>query len=143
VGDGPEREALEAVGAEVTGAVPHAQVPGLLAEASIGLVPYAADTPDYFSPLKLFEYLAAGLAVVAGSIPGVREVVGAEHAVLIPPGDPAALAAAVAELAGDRSRRARLGRAGRELVAARHTWEARARRILELAEELARTEVSA
>jgi glycosyltransferase involved in cell wall biosynthesis len=134
VGDGPERSALEGIGAEVTGLVPHAEVPALLATASIGLAPYAADAPGYFSPLKLFEYLAAGLAVVAGSIAGVREVVAAEHAVLVPPGDPAALAAAVSELAADEAKRARLGAAGRELVAARHTWDRRARRILELVE---------
>ena len=134
VGDGPERAALEAIGAEVTGAVPHAEVPGLLATASIGLAPYAGDAPGYFSPLKLFEYLAAGLAVVAGSISGVREVVGPEHAVLVPPGDPAALATAVAGLAADEARRTRLGAAGREHVAAHHTWDQRARRILALVE---------
>jgi alpha-maltose-1-phosphate synthase len=136
VGDGPERAELEALGAEVTGAVPHAQVPGLLSTAAIGLAPYASDAPDYFSPLKLFEYLASGLAVVAGAIPGVREIVGPEQAVLVPPGDPEALAAAVSELARDRSRRARLGAAGRELVAAHHTWDVRGRQIVDALSEL-------
>lgn len=136
VGGGPGRSALEAVGADVIGAVPHGEVPALLSSASIGLAPYAPDAPGYFSPLKLFEYLAAGLAVVAGSIDGVREVVGPEHAVLVPPGDPVALAGAVRELAGDESKRARLGVAGRELVAAQHTWDRRARRILALAYRL-------
>jgi glycosyltransferase involved in cell wall biosynthesis len=136
VGDGSERSALEPLGALVTGAVPHTQVPGLLSTAAIGLAPYASDAPSYFSPLKLFEYLAAGLAVVAGAIPGVREIVGPEHAVLIPPGDPEALAAAVSELARDESRRSRLGAAGRELVVASHTWEARAGRIIGLLQEL-------
>jgi glycosyltransferase involved in cell wall biosynthesis len=141
VGDGPGRGELEAVGAEVVGAVPHQEVPALLSSASIGLAPYAADAPGYFSPLKLFEYLAAGLAVVAGSIAGVREVVGPDHAVLVPPGDPAALAAAVRDLAGNESKRARLGVAGRELVAAQHTWDRRARRILALAYRLQPAEV--
>lgn len=136
VGDGPERRVLEELGAEVTGAVPHAQVPGLLSRAAIGLAPYAADAPGYFSPLKVFEYLAAGLAVVAGAIPGVREVLGPEHAVLVPPGDPGALAKAVSDLARDDSRRARLGVAGRAHVVARHTWDARARRILRFLAEL-------
>jgi glycosyltransferase involved in cell wall biosynthesis len=136
VGDGAERAALEAVGAEVTGAVPHPQVPALLSRAAIGLAPYAADAPGYFSPLKLFEYLASGLAVVAAAIPGVREVVGPEHAVLVPPGDPETLAAAVSELAADESRRLRLGAAGRGLVVARHTWDARARRIVDVLAEL-------
>jgi glycosyltransferase involved in cell wall biosynthesis len=136
VGDGPERAALEALGAEVTGAVPHEQVPGLLSTAAIGLAPYASDAPDYFSPLKLFEYLAAGLAVVAGSLPGVRDVVGPEHAVLVPPGDPEALATAVTALVRDEARRSRLGAAGRELVVARHTWDARATRIVDVLSEL-------
>jgi glycosyltransferase involved in cell wall biosynthesis len=136
VGDGPGRTALEAVGAKVIGAVPHREVPALLASASIGLAPYAADAPGYFSPLKLFEYLAAGLAVVAGAIEGVREVVGHEHVVLASPGDPVALAEAVRTLAADEPMRARLGSAGRELVAAHHTWERRARRILALSYRL-------
>jgi glycosyltransferase involved in cell wall biosynthesis len=136
IGEGPGRAALEAVGAQTAGAVPHDEVPGLLATASIGLAPYAPDAPGYFSPLKLFEYLASGLAVVAGAIEGVSEVVGEEHAVLVPPGDPAALAEAVRDLAADAPRRARLGSAGRRLVAAEHTWDRRAGRILELVHEL-------
>jgi glycosyltransferase involved in cell wall biosynthesis len=136
VGDGPGRGELEAAGARVTGAVPHARVPELLASASIGLAPYAPDAPGYFSPLKLFEYLAAGLAVVAGSIDGVREVVGPEQAVLVTPGDAEALAAAVRDLAADAAKRERLGAAGRALVEARHTWDLRADTILALAERL-------
>jgi glycosyltransferase involved in cell wall biosynthesis len=135
VGDGPARVELEPLGAEVTGPVSHTRVPSLLATAAIGLAPYGADTPDYFSPLKLFEYLAAGLGVVAGAIPGVREIVGPEQAVLISPGDAEALAVAVSELAGNESRRVRLGAAGRELVARHHTWDARARRVLGLLSE--------
>jgi glycosyltransferase involved in cell wall biosynthesis len=111
-------------------------VPALLATASIGLAPYAPDAPGYFSPLKLFEYLAAGLAVVAGAIDGVREVVGDGQAVLVPPGDPAALAEAVRDVAADARWRARLGEAGRALVAAEHTWDRRASRIFELVDEL-------
>ena len=132
VGDGPGRALLEAAGARVTGAVPHTEVPNYLAGASIGLAPYARDAPDYFSPLKLFEYLAAGLATIAADLPGVRDIVTEETAVLVPQGDAPALADAVASLAGDRERRRRLGQAGRALVAAQHTWQHRARSILEL-----------
>jgi glycosyltransferase involved in cell wall biosynthesis len=143
IGDGPGRPLLEAVGAHVTGPVPHADVPALLACTDIGLAPYALDAPDYFSPLKLFEYLAAGLATVAADLPGVREIVSSETAVIIPPGDARALADAVASLARDADRRERLGRAGRALVAAQHTWAHRAGRILELAAELTPAEVHA
>jgi glycosyltransferase involved in cell wall biosynthesis len=129
VGDGHGRELLESAGAHVTGAVPHARVPGLLAQAQIGLAPYARAAPDYFSPLKLFEYLAAGLATVAADLPAVRAIVSEREAMLVPRGDAAAFAEAVAALA-DAGRRARLGAAGRALVAAEHTWDRRAHRIL-------------
>jgi starch synthase len=143
VGDGPVRPLLEAAGAHVTGVVSHADVPAILATADIGLAPYALDAPDYFSPLKLFEYLAAGLATIAADLPGVRDVVSAETAVLVPRGDAPALADAVASLAADAARRERLGRAGRALVAARHTWAHRADTILELAAKLASAEAVA
>ena len=92
---GPAGELLEGVGAHVTGArAARARCRGLLAGADIGLAPYAADAPDYFSPLKLFEYLAAGLAMVAGDCRASRDVVvRRETAVLVPRGDPEALAA--------------------------------------------------
>jgi glycosyltransferase involved in cell wall biosynthesis len=136
VGDGPGRAPLERVGARITGWVPHESVPELLAMAQIGLAPYSAAAPAYLSPLKLFDYLAAGLAVVAASLPGVTEVLDSDSAVLVPPGDPRALADAVAELAADASRRARLGSAGRELALSRHTWRRRARDVLQAASEL-------
>ncbi len=136
---GEARTALEQVGATLLGPIPHCQVPAVLAEADIGLAPYARDAPDYFSPLKLFEYMAAGLAVVAGELPATRELVSTEHAVLVPRGDPEALAAAVAGLSVDAARRERLGRAARALVAAEHTWRHRARRVIEHASRRADT----
>jgi glycosyltransferase involved in cell wall biosynthesis len=135
IGDGPARDVVAAAGAEMLGAVPHEQVPRLLAEADIGLAPYSPDAPAYFSPLKLFEYLAAGLAIVAADIPGVRDVTGSEAAVLIPPGDAPALAREVAALAADHAARERLGSAARAL-AAEHTWQRRGQRIIEAVREL-------
>jgi glycosyltransferase involved in cell wall biosynthesis len=135
IGDGPGRDALAAVGGEMMGAVTHADVPTLLGEADIGLAPYAADAPTYFSPLKLFEYLAAGLAVVAADIPGVRDIVGRDGALLMPPGDADALAAGVAALAADAAERSRLRERARSL-AELHTWEQRARHILRAVDEL-------
>jgi glycosyltransferase involved in cell wall biosynthesis len=137
IGDGPGRDALVAVGAELMGTVPHADVARLLSEADIGLAPYAPDAPSYFSPLKLFEYLAAGLAIVAADIPGIRDIVGEDGALLMPPGDAGALARAVARLASNRAERISLGRRARAL-AELHTWERRARRILDAVYELSR-----
>ena len=135
IGDGPGRDALAAVGGEMMGAVAHADVPALLVSADIGLAPYSADAPTYFSPLKLFEYLAAGLAVVAADIPGVRDIVGTDGALLMPPGDTEALARGVAALAADGGMRSRLQENARS-IARLHTWEQRARRILRSVHEL-------
>jgi len=141
VGDGDGRQTLEAVGAEVTGVLRPELVPAALTRGHIGLAPYAADAPRYFSPLKVFEYLAAGLAVVAADLPGVTSVVGPDHAVLIPAGDARLLARAVGELSADPQRVARMGAAGRALIAGGHTWAHRAARILEAAAELRRPRV--
>jgi glycosyltransferase involved in cell wall biosynthesis len=132
IGDGPGRELLEDMGATVTGAVRHDEVPSLLRPGDIGLAPYSADGPRYFSPLKLYEYLAAGLAVVAGDLPGVVDAIGAEPAaaVVVPAGSAAALAEAVAGLVSEPELRRQQGRAGRALVAAHHTWDHRARSVL-------------
>jgi alpha-maltose-1-phosphate synthase len=124
---------LEDAGAELLGALPPARMPGVLAGADIGLAPYAAEAPEYFSPLKLFEYMGAGLAVVAADLPAVRDLAPDGGVVVVPRGDHEALAEAVAALAADAGRRERLGRAGRALVGAEHTWRHRARRVLELA----------
>jgi glycosyltransferase involved in cell wall biosynthesis len=137
IGDGPGRDALAAVGGEMMGAVAHIDVPALLVSADIGLAPYAADAPTYFSPLKLFEYLAAGLAVVAADIPGVTDIVGEDGALLMPPGDTDALASGVAALAADADLRSRL-RAKARSIAQLHTWEQRAGRILRAVHELSR-----
>lgn len=135
VGDGDGRRRLESVGARVTGTVSPAAVPALLAGASIGLVPYDADSPRYFSPLKLFESMAAGLATVAADVPGVRDVIEADPdaVVVVPAGDHVALADAVAGLVEDPDRRAELGRRARALIACHHTWAHRATTVLDLA----------
>ena len=137
VGDGPERRLLDGLAVRITGAIAPARVPELLAEVDIGLAPYASDTPRYFSPLKLFEYLAAGLATVVADLPAACELVDPDSAMVIAAGDAETLADAVATLLNDPVRRHELGDNGRALIEAGHTWRHRARRIIELAHELA------
>jgi glycosyltransferase involved in cell wall biosynthesis len=142
IGDGPSRPLLAGLGATVTGHVPAARVPELLAGADIGLAPYSAGAPSYFSPLKVFEYLAAGLATIVADLPAVTAVVDPDTALVIPAGDAEALAEAVAALAADSSERKRLGENGRALVEAEHTWGHRARQILGAAVELSETRMA-
>jgi glycosyltransferase involved in cell wall biosynthesis len=117
--------------------VPSGQVPALLAAADICLVPLR-DVPLFatFIPSKLFEYLAAGKAVI-GSVRGeAAQILTDAGAVVVPPEDRAALAAAVAELAADPGRRAAMGRAGRryaERCCDRAALAREYRKILELA----------
>jgi glycosyltransferase involved in cell wall biosynthesis len=146
VGDGPQRPAVEELAREqnltaavtVTGAVAHDEVPAYLGAADVAAVTYHPETGRYFSPLKLFEYLAAGLAVVAAELGEIPHCVRAgETGLLYPPGDAEALADGLAALLADRDRAAALGRNGREHVRRHHTWAANARAVVELAEAAA------
>jgi glycosyltransferase involved in cell wall biosynthesis len=97
----------------------------------IAVAPYPADDGGYCSPLKLFEYLAAGLPIVASRTGAVTSVLRDGHdGVLVPPGDPGALAAALADLRADPARRAALGRAARRTAVRGHSWQAAVDRIL-------------
>lgn len=142
VGDGTERGRLEADLAArgltesvvLTGAVEPDAVPGLLASMDVAVAPYPARDDFYFSPLKLFEYLAAGRAVVASRIGQVEDLIeDGVTGLLVPPGDATALAGALEALQADPGLRARLGGAGRAAVCGLHTWDAVARRVLDLA----------
>jgi glycosyltransferase involved in cell wall biosynthesis len=83
----------------------------------------------YTSPLKVFEYMAAGRPIVASALPALEEVLGHDrNAWLVPPGDPAALAEGIRTIAGDPSRAARLARQARE-EASTYTWSNRAARL--------------
>jgi glycosyltransferase involved in cell wall biosynthesis len=141
VGDGPARAAAEAAlaerglsaRAEFTGAAKPTAVPGLLASMDVAVAPYPALTGFYFSPLKLYEYMAMGLPVVASRIGAVaRTIHDGVTGLLCEPGDPRSFADAMTHLANDPALRARLGSAAREAAVARHTWDAVAERLLEL-----------
>jgi glycosyltransferase involved in cell wall biosynthesis len=83
------------------------------------------------------EAMALGLPIVTSDIPSMREVVGAgESAVLVPPGDPAPLADAIALLLSDRDKMKQLGRRGSEMFQERFTLERSALRMVELYRDL-------
>jgi glycosyltransferase involved in cell wall biosynthesis len=100
----------------------------------VAVAPYPPQAEFYFSPLKVYEYMAAGLPVVASRIGQIEEAIrDGVDGVLCPPGDPEAFAAALLRLADDPLLRARLGRAARESVVAERTWSAVAGLIIGLA----------
>lgn len=116
---------------QFTGFLPHARVRAAIAGAAAAAVPLPDNPMARFftSPLKLFEYMAAGVPIVASDLPSLREVLRhEENALLVPPEDPAALAAALARLLAEPSLAERL-RARALADAAAYTWSARAARI--------------
>jgi len=143
IGDGPERAETAAIcerygvsaHATFTGRIPQEAGPAHLAACDILASPHVPNedgTPFFGSPTKLFEYLAMGRAVVASDLDQIGELL--EHdrtARLVPPGDPDALAGALAALAGDPDARRRLGTAAREAAVRHHTWRAHTERIVD------------
>jgi glycosyltransferase involved in cell wall biosynthesis len=138
IGDGPElpkvrAEAANLDGVTFTGAVPHEQMPAALAAADIGVAPFdvaahpALSLGFYWSPLKVLEYMASGLPVVAPDVARLRTIV--EHdreGLLYDDRDPGALADALVQLT-DGARRQLLGRAARARCVASLSWQAHCR----------------
>ena len=120
------------------GQVASERVPLWLAALDVGAIPFPV-TPHFArcaSPLKMFEYLAAGLPIVASNLPALAEVlVDGESALLTPPEDVEALTAALDRLRRDPVLRATLA-AGARRAAGDHTWTNRARNILDAIRKL-------
>jgi glycosyltransferase involved in cell wall biosynthesis len=116
---------------EFTGWMPPSDVSSAIARCQILALPNIRSTISerYTSPLKLFEYLGAGRVIVASDLPSVREVLtDGVDAVLVEPGQPRALAAAVERLLADGARLDRLSHAAFDAAAA-YSWDARAARL--------------
>ena len=97
----------------------------------VACAPYPAGGSDYFSPLKVYEYLAAGLPVVASAVGQIPAAL--DHGRLgrlVRPGDAAALTAALTAVREDPARRAYWRVSGPQAVSARHTWSAVVERVL-------------
>jgi glycosyltransferase involved in cell wall biosynthesis len=114
-----------------TGLVEPARVPGLLAGADALVLPNPASaiSTAFTSPLKLFEYMAAGRAIVASDLPAIREVLeDGVNALLVTPGDAEALAAGIRRLMDDPALAMRLAGAAFATVH-QYTWARRAERL--------------
>ena len=121
----------------LTGFVPNLQIPLYQAAGDILLMPYehrvsvsgGGNTADICSPMKMFEYMATGRAILSSDLAVLHEVLDETSAVFCPPEDPAAWISALNRLVADSGWRDRLASAARA-KAAPYAWQARARRCL-------------
>lgn len=102
----------------------YSALPHWLAAMDVGLCLYHPGPADYGSPLKTFDYMAAGLTVVGTIHPQIREVFDQldQPDLLVPPSDPKALADVLSNLASNRGRVRTQGDAGRRLVVDFYNW---------------------
>lgn len=139
VGDGPARpfveENVRRLNLEkfvtITGFLPHARIPQLLAVADVVTVPYPKLPQEmWFSPLKLYEYMAAGRAIVASSAGQIKNVIRHnENGLLVTPGDVADLADACLHLLQNEAERRRLGQNARHEAETEHAWSRQIERV--------------
>jgi len=136
VGDGPERVPIETLarraGVEIvtTGTVPHTELPAYLGAMDVGLVLAGRGQAFHYSPLKLAEYLAAGLPVVVPDVAPIVERLAPEvDAVVVPPGDINGLAGALVRLRDDLELRKKLG-ANASAAAMQWSWDRQVERVL-------------
>ncbi len=143
VGDGPAVDGIRRLAAElgvtdritITGIVDRDAIPRYVNGFDIALQP---DVVDYASPLKMFEYLALGRAVVAPDKPNIREIINhGENGYLFDPDSPDGFAEAVSSLCQNSELREHLGKTARETIVMRDlTWSNNAARVVETFEAL-------
>lgn len=124
-----------------SGLVPRSEVGQHLERADVLVMPHTTTrvSERYASPLKLFEYMAAGKPIVASDVPSVREVLrDGENACLVRPGDPQSLASGIAKLLQDRRLAERLARCAFE-DALSYTWDRRAEQLEQMFERAVRS----
>lgn len=140
VGEGPARSRYEEAARRLGvadrvhfhGWVPHRELPGFWSRADLGLLPFhRCSHIDTTLANKLFDYMAAGLPVLASDAPPMVRVLGETGAgAVFRSGDPGDLAAAAARLLADESERRRMAEAGRRAVHERYSWPHDAERLL-------------
>jgi glycosyltransferase involved in cell wall biosynthesis len=142
VGDGRTRADLEAQAKEAgladkvifTGSVPYQKVPALLSIAEVAVAPYPElPTELWFSPLKLFEYMAAAKAIVASNVGQIAEVLEDGYSgLLVEPGNVEALSQALIRLLKNTELRLSLGKNARKEALEKHSWQSHAERLEEI-----------
>jgi len=125
---------------QILGRIPYEEVPNVLAKSHIGLVVLHPD-PNYVDslPTKLFEYMAAGLPVVASNFPLWKEIVeGNRCGITVNPLDPKEIAQAIEYLLTHPEEARQMGENGRRAVEEKYNWDREGQKLLKLYEELLR-----
>jgi glycosyltransferase involved in cell wall biosynthesis len=139
-GDGPMRSWIDGANIEhlihVTGWVAHDEMPKYIRRMDIALAPYPKIQDFYFSPLKLFEYMACERPVIASDIGQIRQVIShGKSGLLSEPGNPKALASTIKTLLANNVARERLGADARDAMQGR-SWRDCAARVIDCVEAL-------
>ncbi len=129
---------VEYANAHATGFIENARLPHYQAAADILIMPYeeaiagssGGNSADICSPMKMFDYLATGRAILTSDLPVLHEVLNESNAVFCPPNDLDAWKTALESLIADPQHRKSLGEQAQR-DAARYTWQERARRALD------------
>lgn len=138
VGDGEYRNDLEKIieskgltdRVTFTGRVEHARIPELVQKMDITLLP---DSNKYGSPMKIFEYMAMGKAMVVPRVGPVEEVVEKDvTGLIIDPGNVDSMVSATLKLVDSEQLRLELGGKAREYVISNHTWIQNAKTIIDI-----------
>ncbi|MFN8556584.1 MAG: glycosyltransferase family 4 protein [Dehalococcoidia bacterium] len=126
-------------GAVLAGVLPARAIPAALAGMAVGWIPFQPTPNNHRAlPLKLLEYMAAGLPVVASDVGQTAAIVRASGCgIVVPAAEARAHADALARLLTDEGVAAAMGARGRAAVLARYSWEAESRRLLDLYARLA------
>ncbi len=117
----------------VVGRVPHEDVPLWQAAADVLVIPNSGKTKismHYTSPMKLFEYMASERPILASDLPSIREILTEETGYFATADDPRSFAAMLQKILADKFGAESRARAAR-VYAQKHTWEKRAKRILD------------
>lgn len=133
VGDGKKKNAMMKYAVSLNiehavrfaGLVPHLEVPKLVGAADIAVAPYKSKERElWLSPMKIFEYMASGTAIVASQVGQIDEIIQDNHnGLLFPQTDVASLTGALLRLLEDGGLRARLGQQARKDAMEKYSWD--------------------
>ena len=144
IGDGPDRKRLRKRAAELgiessvtfTGSLPHLEIPRYIMRMDAAIM---ANATEYASPVKMFEYMAMGKAIVAPAVGPIVEILqDGVSAVFFQPHDIDSFKQAVRRVVADTDLRRRIAANARQLAEERHTWLKNAERTARIAQNLSR-----